>query len=610
MTALLTCRDLSAAYGDRVLFEDLSLVVHQGDRLGVIGANGTGKTTLLRILSEDEEPSGGEVARRKALRLTRVEQAPSFRPGATLLELVLEGLAEQAHLDPLDPTQQEVQARKTLARLGFTEPQLPVDHLSGGWIKRLSLARALAGDPEVLLLDEPTNHLDLDAILALEATLTEEARTVVVVSHDRAFLEQVATRVTEIDRRHPGGCLTVTGRYSDLLERREAVLEARERQQAALSGRVREEIAWLRRGPKARTSKSQSRVRDAEQMITALKDLQARGLTSRSDLSFSTSGRKTKCLMELQGVSKAFGAKRLFERLDLLVHPGLRLGVVGPNGCGKTTLLRLMTDELRPDSGAIRRAPHLSVVHFAQMRAGLDPDASLRRALCPDGDQVVVQGRSWHVAAWARRFGFKPEQLDQAVGLLSGGERAKVLIAQLVAQPADVLLLDEPTNDLDIPTLEVLEQSLRDFPGAVVMVVHDRYLLDRVATLILGLHGDGEAELFADFQQWLGARRPREASRARPESGSEPRALKAKAPLKPLPYKEQLEFDGMEAAIMEAEGALEVAQSALADESVAHDADELLARQATHDEAEAEVDRLYARWTELDEKRQRGRTRE
>ena len=609
MTALLTCRELSAAYGDRILFEDLSLVVHQGDRLGVIGANGTGKTTLLRILSGEEAPSGGEVARRKALRMTRVEQAPRFRPGATLLEVVLGGLAEQEHLAHLDATSREVEARKTLARLGFTEPLLQVDHLSGGWVKRLSLARALAADPEVLLLDEPTNHLDLDAILALEATLTEEARTVVVVSHDRAFLEQVATRVTEIDRRHASGCLTVTGRYSDFLERREAVLEARERQQAALTGRVREEIAWLRRGPKARTTKSSSRVREAERMITALKDLQARGVTSRSDLSFDASGRKTRRLLEMQDVSKAFGAKRLFERLDLLVHPGLRLGVVGPNGCGKTTLLRLMTEELRPDSGAIRRAPHLSVVHFAQMRAGLQPDDSLRRAICPDGDQVIARGRTWHVAAWARRFGFKPEQLDQAVGLLSGGERAKVLIAQLVAKPADVLLLDEPTNDLDIPTLEVLEQNLMDFPGAVVMVVHDRYLLDRVATLILGLHGDGEAELFADFQQWLAARRERAAARARPEPTAAPRAVKARAALKPLPYKEQREFDGMEAVILAAEGALEAAQAALADEAVAHDADELLARQATQDEAEAEVERLYARWTELDEKRQRGRSR-
>jgi ABC transport system ATP-binding/permease protein len=524
MAALLSCSALRKSLGARTLFDNFSLTLAEGDRTGLIGPNGSGKTTLLEILAGNEPPDSGTVAMRKLTRLAYVPQDSLFEPHETVrsvLTAALDGLS----LDglSLDDDQKHTDLEIMLSRAGFEDADTPAAALSGGWQKRLAIAAALVTAPDVLLLDEPTNHLDLDGILWLERALLAP-NACLVVTHDRYFLENVATRVAEINRAYPQGAFQVRGNYSEFLERRQEFFEAQSKQQEALAGKVRREVEWLRRGPKARTSKSRSRIDAAGRLIDQLAEATARSVTATAQIDFTPSERKTKRLIEAEGIGKAFGDKRLFQNLNLTLSPGVRVGLVGSNGSGKTTLLKILQGEIEPDEGTIRRAEALRVVHFSQDRtAHFDPQTTLRRMLSPAGDSLIYRERAIHVAGWAKRFLFREEQLEMPMSRLSGGEKARVLIARLMLETADVLFLDEPTNDLDIPTLEVLEESLLEFPGALVLVSHDRYLLDRVSTVVIGLdgggrarggdwtRGEGEAGVFADYSQW-------EASRnARPE---------------------------------------------------------------------------------------------
>ena len=380
-----------------------------------------------------------------------------------------------------------------LGRAGFADLlDADASRLSGGWRKRLAIVEALVLAPDILLLDEPTNHLDLAGIQWLEGVLQNGAFACVVVSHDRYFLENVANEVVELNPAYEDGALRVSGNYSTFLEKKEEYLHAQRNRQEALENRVHTEIDWLRRGPKARTTKSKARIDNAHQMIRDLSEMKTRTKTVDAAIDFSASERKTKQLITLDGVSYGFGERLLFDNLHFIVTSGMRVGLVGPNGSGKTTLLRLLRGDVKASAGAMRQADNLRIVYFDQNRE-LDPDVTLRRALAPDSDSVIYQDRVIHVGGWAARFLFTAEQLNQKVGRLSGGERARVLIAQLMLQPADVLLLDEPTNDLDIPTLEILEESLLEYTGALVLVTHDRYMLDRVSTVVLGLDGAGGA---------------------------------------------------------------------------------------------------------------------
>src|SRR5712675_208109 len=373
--------------------------------------------------------------------------------------------------------------------------------LSGGWRKRLAIAEAVVTHPDVLLLDEPTNHLDLAGIVWLEELLNEGSFACVLVSHDRYFLENVATEIVELNRVYADGLLRVKGTYSKFLEGKQAYVEAQSKLQDALKNRVKIEVDWLRRGPKARSTKAKARIDNAQELIGQLKEVNSRVQTANAGIDFSATDRQTKRLVELEDVSVVLGDRKIVEGLNFLITSGMRVGLVGPNGSGKTTLLRLLTGELEPTAGTIKRAAALKIVYFSQMRE-LEEGVTLRRALAPDSDSVVYQGRVVHVASYATKFLFTSEQLNQPVERLSGGERARVLIAKLMLEPADLLLLDEPTNDLDIATLEILEESLLEYAGALVLVTHDRYMLDRVSTMVLGLDGRGGAEAFADYRQW------------------------------------------------------------------------------------------------------------
>jgi ATP-binding cassette subfamily F protein uup len=593
MAVLLSGVALRRAFGARVLFDNLSLSLSEGDRTGLIGPNGSGKTTLLEILAGNEAPNAGFRALRKQTKLAYVPQDSLFGPDDTVRS-ILRAAVEQL---PLEEEEKRVRTAVMLDRAGFETADTPAAALSGGWKKRLAIAAALVTSPDVLILDEPTNHLDLEGILWLE-TAIEAVNTCLVVTHDRYFLENVANQMVEVNRIYPQGTFQVKGNYSEFLERREEFLEVQAKQQESLATKVRREVEWLRRGPKARTGKSKARVDAAGRLIEELAAATTRSRTGTAQIDFTASDRSTKRLIEAEGVAKTLGGRRLFQNLNLILAPGVRVGLVGANGSGKTTLLKILEGSLEPDEGTIQRADRLQIVSFAQDRgAHLDLETSLRRALCPEGDSVIYRGRPVHVAGWAKRFLFRDEQLEMPVSRLSGGERARVMIARLMLASADVLLLDEPTNDLDIPTLEVLEDSLLDFSGAVVLVSHDRYLLDRVSTVVIGLDG-GEGGIFADYSQW-------EASRSK---SAEERVLEkgprltapAEGPKKKLAYLEQREWDAMEARILEAEQELAARQREL--DAAASDAERVTEAYEKMQEAHRRVEELYARWAELEGK--------
>ena len=605
MPPLISAQGLSKRYGAAPLFKNISFTVSEGDRIGVIGPNGSGKSTLLEMLCGKTKPDSGEIAVRKGTRLSYVKQISEFSAGITI-----QGVIENA-LERASVAQSERAARlaETLGRAGFDELGIPAATLSGGWRKRLAIAEALVQNPDILLLDEPTNHLDLAGIEWLERLLQKANFACVVVSHDRYFLENVANEVVEIDRAYEDGVLRVNGNYSTFLEVKEEHLHAQRNRQEALENRVHTEIEWLRRGPKARATKAKARIDKAHKMIGELAEMKARSGASTAQIDFSATNRQTKQLIELRGVTCQIGDRMLFEKLDFTVTSGMRVGLVGPNGSGKTSLLRLLRGELAPAAGKIKKAEPLRIVYFDQNRE-LDADLLLRRALAPDSDAVIYQDQVIHVASWAARFLFNGEDLNRRVGQLSGGERARVLIAQLMLQPADVLLLDEPTNDLDIPTLEILEESLLEFKGALVLVTHDRYMLDRVSTIVLGFDGLGGLERFADYSQWEawqvsqqaskgGARFPEPSTGGRTTVATEsPNTAKKK-----LSYKEARELEGLEGRIAAAEQELQNRQAALQDSDITSDGQKLHRASLQLDDARKAVDQLYARWAELEQKK-------
>src|SRR4051812_44056249 len=493
MPLVLSGQSLTKSYGERPLFVDISLDLSDGERLGMIGPNGSGKSTLLKILADLETPDAGTRALRKGARLGFIAQDPRFDPAHSVERVLLDSLGE-LHIDE---TERHSRLGEILARFRFPDRDQLAATLSGGWRKRLAIARELVREPDVLLLDEPTNHLDIEGIVWLEKQLLSSSAAVLLVSHDRYFLQHVTGRVVELNRCYPKGYFSVSGNYADFLAKREEFLAAQAQQQSVLANKVRREIEWLKRGPPARTTKSASRIARAGELQTQLAEVQYRNAQNRSaDIDFAASNRPTKRLLVAKDLGFGFGDRQLFSGVNLSLSPGIKIGLIGRNGSGKSTLLKLLSGELAPASGTIERAFDLRVAVFDQNRAQLDPDELLRNALSPNGENVLFQNRPMHVVAWAKRFLFEPDQLSRPLRLLSGGEQARVMIARLMLQPADLLLLDEPTNDLDIASLEVLEDSLLEFPGAMVLITHDRYLLDRISTEILAIDDAGGARAF------------------------------------------------------------------------------------------------------------------
>ena len=603
MPPIINAQEISKAFGANPLFQNICFTVSEGDRIGLIGPNGSGKSTLLRILAGDVTPDSGEIAVRKRVRLSYVEQDSQFERGSTVRSVAQSAIEQAA----VPESERGTRFAETLGRAGFENLDAEASALSGGWQKRLAIVEALVQAPDILLLDEPTNHLDLAGIEWLEALLEAASFACVVVSHDRYFLENVATEMAELNRTYPDGLLRVSGGYTRFLEKKEEFLHAQSKRQEALENLVHREIEWLRRGAKARTRKSKARIDKAGELMGELADLNFRRRSATALIDFSATDRKTKRLIELDDVSCEIAGRTLFAGLNFVITAGMRVGLVGPNGSGKTSLLRILHGESAPASGQIHRADWLRIVYFDQSRE-LDPDITLRRALAPEGDSVVYQDRQVHVASWAAKFLFAGEQLNQPVGKLSGGERARVLIAQLMLQPADVLLLDEPTNDLDIPTLDILEESLLEFRGSLVLVTHDRYMLDRVSTVVLGLDGQGRAGLFADYSQWESwleeneqtARSNARATTRLPASAESTRQSPGK---RKLSYLEAREYDSIELRVADAELVLQAKREQLEDPEIVSDAPRLVNAHAEMEAAQEKVDQLYARWAELEKKK-------
>jgi ABC transport system ATP-binding/permease protein len=597
---IISAQGLSKRFGVSPLFQNVSFIVPEGGRIGIIGPNGSGKSTLLDILSGRTAPDSGDVAIRKGTRLNLVRQISEFAPGETVRDVVNRSLDRAAVAESDRPGR----TAEILGRAGLADLDAEAPTLSGGWRKRLAIVEALVLQPDVLLLDEPTNHLDLAGIEWLESVLRTASFASVVVSHDRYFLENIANEVVELNAAYENGALRVSGNYSDFLEAKELYLHAQRNRQAALENRVHTEIEWLRRGPKARTTKSKARIDKANELIGELGDLTARTRSVSAQIDFTSSDRKTRQLLTLDDVSYVIGERKLLEHIHFIITSGMRVGLVGPNGSGKTSLLRLLKGDLKPVHGKLRQAESLRIVYFDQNRV-LDPDITLRRALAPGSDSVIYQDQVIHVAGWAARFLFTGEQLNQRVGRLSGGERARVLIAQLMLQPADVLLLDEPTNDLDIPTLEILEESLLEYRGALVLVTHDRYMLDRVSTVVLGLDGLGHAERFADYSQWESWQRSQLSHSKATVVDSAPK-LKESSPTGPskpkLSYKEARELETIEQRIAEAEKNLQAKHDSLLDPAMMSDGNRLRSLSLELEADQRNIDELYSRWAQLEAK--------
>jgi ATP-binding cassette subfamily F protein uup len=669
MPPILNAQSVTKQFGAKPLFKDISLTVEDSDRIGLIGPNGAGKSTLLALLAGQVEPDSGELAVRKRARAAYVPQDSRFEAGRSVRQVLEQALAD-AHVNEAE---REGRIRELAGRAGFADLDAEAASLSGGWRKRLAIVEAMVIEPDVMLLDEPTNHLDLAGIEWLEELLASASFAAVTVSHDRYFLESTSSQIVELNRIFADGLFRVKGTFSRFLEEKQAYLESQSRQQESLRNRVRTEIEWLRRGPKARTTKSKARIDTANAMIGQLASMDARTTVNSAGIDFDASQRKTKRLVTFEGVScdipgseeslepghdapapgppdrdqakpspdhesghdfsradksnnkdralapaQPFAPRTLFTGLNFVLTAGMKVGLVGPNGSGKTTFLRLLRGEIEPAAGTIKRAEALRLVYFSQMRE-LDESLTLRRALAPEGDGIIHQGRTIHVASWAARFLFTGEQLNQPVRNLSGGERARVLIAKLMLEPADVLLLDEPTNDLDIPTLEILEDNLLEFPGALVLVTHDRYLLNRVSSTVLGLDGRGHIAQFADFAQWEDWLAEQDAAQTsepgktlrradgsvsakQSQANSANSAGAANAAKKKLSYLEAREFSAIEQKVEESDARLHAARERVEHPMIASDAAALQHALAELDAAQHQSDALYARWAELTEK--------
>ncbi len=587
MGILLSCRDLSKSFSSRPLFEGLSFGLFENERTGLIGPNGAGKSTLLKILAGLEKPDSGELSLRRGLRVKYLPQQDVFETahGQTVREELVHALQNLG----LEDWEVDVRVDEGLEHTNFN-PDQKVESLSGGWRKRLAILGQVLCHPDLLLLDEPTNHLDLEGVLWLEKFLLEQNFSFLMITHDRRFLESVSNRVIELNKRYEDGHFSSVGNYSDFIESREKLFSAQAQREDVARNIVRQEIEWLRKGPKARTTKQKARIDRAGELIGDLAELSYRNAQAKSvNINFTSSDRRSKKLIECTDVVKSMGGRKLFGPMDLMMGPGDKLGLLGGNGSGKSTLLKLLAGQLAPDSGKIKRADGLKVVTFDQHREQLNMEWPLRKALCENGEKVEYKGQFIHVAGWATRFLFTADQLDKPLKKLSGGEQSRVLIARLMLKPADILLLDEPTNDLDINSLEVLEQSMQDFSGALVLVTHDRYLLDRVSKNILSLDGKGNARFFADLPQW------EDAMAEEPETA--PPAVAKQRGDQAAPSKQDAKaLKKLEEEIKLVEEQCQKARAALEDPSVASNAAELFSRGEVLKALQKNLDGLLARY--------------
>ena len=600
MTLIFSYKSIYKSYGDQPVFEDFSINIRKKERLGIVGSNGSGKSTLLRIMVGKSSPEKGEKFLKGASKLAYLAQEDDLDPEKTILLTLADSLAQENFNDQ----ERHRIIRQMIGTGGFMDENALCSSLSGGWKKRLAITKTLAKKPDLILLDEPTNHLDISGIIWLEKILQNAGFAFVIVSHDRCFLENTCSRIMEIGRCYPKGYFLVEGGYKKFEKIRLNFLESQVKQENILTNKMKRETKWLRQGAKARSTKARFRIEKADRIRLELAAIRTRNRqTYTPEINFNSSFRKTKKLLTCIDIGKSLNNKKLFENITLKLMPGTRLGLMGENGSGKTSLMKILEGKLMPDSGIIKKADQLKIAVFDQTKAGLDPDMTLKEALSPEGDSVIYRGDSIHVVSWAKKFLFTPDQLTLPLKRLSGGERTKILIAELMIRPADVLLLDEPTNDLDIPSLEILEQSLMDFPGAIVLVSHDRQLLSNVTNSVLFLDGRGGSGIFADYNQCLNIKQKKSIEKKKEKKSITRKKIikntKKTFPAK-LSYKDKFELEHMEEKILSAEETAEELMEKTKDKTIISDPEKSVKLYNLIHESQEKIEKLYKRWEELE----------
>ena len=599
MSVQLSVHELKHSFSHRQLFEGLTFSLYSGEKIALIGQNGAGKSTLMKILAGQMEPDSGTVSRSRGIKVGYLTQSPQFSDQITVREAVFSGIQNADDWSVMGVAE-EVMSRLGLKTKDRNYEQEKVSTLSGGWQKKVALAHELAKGPDVLLLDEPTNHLDVESVLWLEEWVKQASICVVTISHDRTFLRRTAKRIIEIDKRNPDGILSIEGGYDHFLQVKADYIEAQISRESSLKNVLRQEVEWLKRGAKARTTKQKARIDRAGELKEEVQTLAWKNQSSQVKLEFENTSSAPKKLVELEHVSKSFGDKKLFKDLNLKIGPKTRLGLMGNNGVGKSTLIRLMVGLEEATEGTIFRSDRLQVSYFEQRKETLDQSLTVLRTVCPYGETVEFQERKMHVRSYLDRFLFSGSQVDMSVSKLSGGEQSRLLLARLMLRPANLLILDEPTNDLDLQTLNVLEDCLKDFPGAVVLVTHDRAFMDEVCDQILAFP---EMITFSDLDQWEKwfkelQKKLQSGSSSKSGNSSTPKVETKKLKLS---YKDQREYDAMESAIAETEEKIRQ----LDEKSVSPEitSQPLVLKQVMIDLAAAhsEIERLYERWVELEQ---------
>lgn len=626
---LINLKNISLAFGGDPLLDELNFSIENGERVCLIGRNGEGKSTLMKVISGDVLPDSGECQFGRNVVVSRLDQEVPVGISGSVFDAVADGLDDMAvllkqyhrasaavaedpsdtHLERLSRAQHQLEAvggwsleqrvETVLSRLDL-DPDAPFETLSGGRKRRVMLARALVKGPDLLLLDEPTNHLDIESIDWIEEFLVDWSGALIFVTHDRAFLRRLASRIVELDR---GRLTDWPGDYENYLRRREERANAEEKENARFDKKLKQEEVWIRQGIKARRTRNEGRVRQLKAMREKLRA--RRQGQGKARVQLQEAERSGKLVIEAEAVSYAWETAPVVQDFSTTIMRGDRVGIIGPNGAGKTTLISLLLGRLSPESGEVRLGTGLEVAYFDQLRAGLQMDASVRDNVGAGSDNVTVNGASRHVMSYLQDFLFTPERAHQPVRSLSGGERNRLLLAKLFTRPANLLVMDEPTNDLDVETLELLEEQLLAYEGTLLLVSHDRAFLDNVVTSCLVFEGGGRiGEYVGGYSDWL-ALQPKPTSdpikASAPAQAPKPAPVQRTSPSKKLGYKEKRELENLPQTIEDLELELEDIQHQLADPALYRDAPgrvpELNARLG---QAEAELAEAYQRWEQLE----------
>lgn len=601
---LLSAFKITKAFGSQTLFREVTFSIEAGQKIGLIGPNGAGKSTLLQILSKKQKVDSGDLSFSNGLRLAYLEQTPLFDEEQTVFDAIIHAGEDAYDSDNLSL------AQELISKLDLENPAAgsdrPMKSLSGGWRKRVALAQALIKKPNLLLLDEPTNHLDLPSIIWLEEFLARETNlATLTVTHDRLFLENTSDYIFDLDRKNPDGLIKHQGSYADFLDLKNSLLEAQKTLESAQKNILRRETAWLRRGAKARQTKQKARIERAHDLKDEVKELSDMNRDRKLNVQFKEVERSPKKIIEAIEISKNFEGRYLFKDFSFILGPKTRIGLVGSNGCGKSTLIRTLIGQVEPDTGSVNISDQMTFSYFEQQKDSLDPKVSLLKTICPEGDYVHVQGKPIFAKSYLSRFHFRGDQMDLPVGKLSGGEQSRLRIAQLMMNNDPVLILDEPTNDLDIATLDVLQEALVNFPGAVILVTHDRYFMDQVANQIVGFTEDnGELIKFADYFQWQEWFEQNKKGGSKKKDKAQTSATGTGGQKIKLSFKEQRELDGMESHIATLEAKVADLEGQLILPDNQSNFQKLQELSATLKANQSALEQAFERWQTLTEKSQ------